>query len=201
MRIWSLILATSLWLSPAVAAPLESEPKPLSGGHYAGALLSSVAGTALLGFIGLTAGFLLADDCDPEEDSGCGFEGLGEGLLGAAVGVNLGAAIGVSTYAALTEHTGSFSGALLGSLSGTVLGIASTFILGEDGVLLTPLFISGGAVVGYTLGGPSSSAPPSSAALLDLAPDGGLELNVPAVGWSRRGEDTRWSVQLVSGQF
>jgi len=194
-------------VNPAFAQEPDPPAKRLSGGHLAGAYFTGVLGELALGTLGGYLGYLSAGHCEePADDDtflgACFLHGLGETTAGVLIGTNLGSIAGVYGYGQLTGHQGSYQWTALGSIAGSLAGFGLALAIdSEAGLVAMGLLIPAGAVLGYTLSGPSISQEPLSTALLDLSPESGLRLGVPAVRWAQRGEDSRWSVHLLSGRF
>ena len=101
------------------------------------------------------------------------------------------------------SYFATMGGLVVGMLAGGALGMGAVAAGAEDASMI-PVF-SGlvlGPVVGYYLSldkRPSSA--PRSASLFDYNPTDGLRLSVPAMGFTRENNDSRFQVSLLSGAF
>ena len=207
MRLFVFIITALFVLEPALAQEPESPPRALSGAHLSGAFLSGLVGEVALGTLGIYLGFLSAGHCEesPDDDTflgECFLHGVGEATVGSLVGINVGAPAGVYAYGALTGHEGSYGWATAGAALGTLAGIGLTTAMdNEAGLVLMGLMVPAGAVLGYQLGAPSADGTPPATALLDVSPQLGLRVGVPEVRWTRKDDDSRWFVSVMSGRF
>ena len=189
--------------------PIAQEvPKEFTAGDWVLGGLSGagfgIAGTIAGGYIG----YQLAGGCEKDEDDtsflgNCFLHGLGEMVIGGTVGFAVGGPLGIYLYGQGRGFNGRYwptaGGYLVGVLAGGLLAGAS----GSEALIVLPvLFAQIGGVWAYkssiTSGPPES---PRSGALLDLSPDEGLRLSIPAVSWTRRQKEERISVQLLGGYF
>ena len=150
-----------------------------------------------------------------EANSGCKrkFLGcMGSSLLGGTVGFAIGVPLATFLYGEAVGFDGSymstFGGAVLGGLTSGLL-VAAVAALDDDRgsacCLSAATLIAGpivGSIIGYTLSVDTRpSNQPRSASLLDFNPADGLRLSVPAIGFTRENQDSRFQISLLSGTF
>jgi hypothetical protein len=120
------------------------------GQRIAGAVVGLLVGAVALALVGVLIAAQFAPDSNGDPDGRAGREALfifvilvGPGLL---IGGTVGAAAGATAAQRILRQSGSFWRALLGTVVGTLISIPFGFM--GFGVLLSPVLVVGGAVIG-----------------------------------------------------